>query len=626
MCGIAGFWGKGNLEVARKMVQVIGYRGPDHQGAWQADDLFLSFARLSIIDLNPHSHQPFRSVDERYAIVFNGEIYNFQELRVQLEVLGQRFHTQSDTEVLLYALATWGLEALPKLRGMFVFAFYDRAKRYLVLARDRMGKKPLYYHYQPGLFAFASEPKALWQHPDIPKRLSLPAMAAYLMLDYVPTPLSIGEGIYRLEGGHYLEVHDGKPHEPKAYWEPCFKKEPTPPFAEAMTHLDQLLSKATRLRLIADVPLGVFLSGGIDSSIVAYYAQQHSPRPVQTFSIAFAEKSYDESSYARLVAQHLGTEHHEEHLSAQKALNLLDEVLPLLDEPFADASIIPTYYLSQITRRKVTVVLGGDGGDELFAGYPTFIADYYQFLGFWLSPTLANFLGRLATTLLPPSDKNISLDFQIRQFLQGFTGPTLERHTRWLASFLPSDLKKLLKPDVYAALKPPLEAPLLFALMPYMDRLEGLDRFSQIVYLYYKTYLQDDILFKVDRASMYNSLEVRAPFLDRDVVDFVTALPRSYKQQGRQTKYILKKLFRGRLPDEVLFRPKKGFGLPLPQWLRKELKPMVEAQLLTPDPWLEPTYIRALWEAHQRRAANHRKRLWNLYVLKYFMRTQGFSN
>lgn len=624
MCGIAGFWGKGDLEIAQKMAQAIRYRGPDHQGAWQAEDLFLSFTRLSIIDLDPRSHQPFTSPDERYALVFNGEIYNFQALRSQLEKLGYTFRTRSDTEVLLYALVAWGLEALARLRGMFAFAFYDRTKKYLLLARDPMGKKPLYYFQKPGFFAFASEPKALWSHPEIPKQLSLPALAAYLMLDYVPTPLCISEGIYKLEGGHYLEVVEKAVRPPQPYWEPQLKPPTIPPFEEAVSHLDRLLSEAIKIRLVADVPLGVFLSGGIDSSIVTYYAQQHSTRPIETFSIAFSEKSYDESRYARLVSQHLGTLHHEALLPAQKVLELLDEVLPLLDEPFADPSILPTYYLSHITRQKVIVALGGDGGDELFAGYPTFIADWYQWLGVWLSPSFALRLRGLAATLLRPRDTNISLDFKIWQFLQGYTGPPVERHTRWLATFLPTDLKALLKPEIYSALRPHLEASPLFVLRPYLDRLEGLDRFSQIVYLYYKTYLQDDILFKVDRASMYNSLEVRAPFLDREVVDFVTSLPRAYKQKGRETKYILKKLFRRRLPDEVLFRPKKGFGLPLSQWLRAELRLLVEAILLMPDPWFDHVHLQRLWMSHQQRRANHRKRLWNLYVFKYFAKRWGF--
>ncbi len=618
MCGIAGFWGMGDPTLAQRMASILYHRGPDHQGTWHHNDLHLAFARLSILDLDPRSHQPFRSPDDRYAIVFNGEIYNFLEIKAELQKQGYTFRTTSDTEVLLYALIAWGKAALPRLRGMFAFAFYDAQENELLLARDRMGKKPLYYISLPGFFAFASEPKALWLHPEVPKTLSLSALAAYLILDYIPTPYALTEGLRKLEGAHYLVVRDKVVVEgPAPYWRPPFDQPLSVSFAEALEQLDSLLSEATRLRLVADVPVGVFLSGGIDSSTVAYYAQKHSSTPIKTFSIAFTEKSYDESSYARKVAALLGTEHHEEVLTPQRTLELLDEVFARLDEPFADASIIPTYFLSQITRRKVIVALGGDGGDELLAGYPTFIADRYQFLLSWAPRGFVRLLMRTAEKLLPPSDANIAFDFKVRQFLKGFTGPAVERHTRWLASFLPTDLSNLLQKDLWNAVAPLFQNEPLFFLAPFLETLPPhAPIFLQVLLIYYKTYLQEDILFKVDRASMYNSLEVRAPFLDREVVDFLTGLPRAYKQRGQETKYLLKKLMRGRLPDEVLFRPKKGFGIPLPQWIRQDLREEMEALLFSADPLFDPTYVRALWENHLNRRQNNRKLLWNLYTLK----------
>ncbi len=627
MCGIAGFWGRGEASLAEKMAQVLRHRGPDHQGTWQKEDLHLAFARLSILDLDPRSHQPFVSADGRYVIVFNGEIYNFSELKAQLSKEGYSFRTTSDTEVLLHACVHWGIEALPRLRGMFAFAFYDSEARALLLARDRMGKKPLYYTAQPGLFAFASEPKALWLHPEVSKRLSLPALAAYLMLDYVPTPYAITEGLLKLEGGHYLLVREkGIVEGPKPYWQPQMISMRVPSFEEALTHLDRSLSEATRIRLIADVPVGVFLSGGIDSSTVAYYAQQHSSLPIKTFSIAFTEKSYDESSYARRVAEHLGTDHQEEVLTPQRSLELLEAVFGYLDEPFADASILPTYFLSQITRRQVIVALGGDGGDELLAGYPTFIADRYQGLLSWVPRRGMTWLMGLAEHLLPTSDSNIALDFKVRQFLKGFTGPAVERHTRWLASFLPADLAQLLRRDLWEALQPHTQEEPLFFLRPFLQALpEGTPLFQQVVFLYYKTYLQEDILFKVDRASMYNSLEVRAPFLDREVVDFLSQLPRSYKQRGNNTKYLLKKLMEGRLPREILYRPKKGFGIPLPRWIREDLRAHIKEVLLAPDPWFRTDYIHKLWEDHLARRYNHRKLLWNLYVFKRVAQQWGLE-
>ncbi len=627
MCGIAGFWGMGDPTLAQRMASILYHRGPDHQGVWHHNDLHLAFARLSILDLDPRSHQPFRTLDARYALVFNGEIYNFPELKAQLQKEGYTFRTTSDTEVLLYACIAWGKAALPRLRGMFAFAFYDGEKNELLLARDRMGKKPLYYISLPGFFAFASEPKALWIHPAVPKVLSPPALAAYLILDYIPTPYALTEGLQKLEGGHYLLIRNKTLVEgPKPYWQPPFDKPLSISFEEALGQLDALLSEATKIRLVADVPVGVFLSGGIDSSTVAYYAQRHSATPIKTFSIAFVEKSYDESTYARKVAEFLGTDHYEETLTPQRTLELLDEVFARLDEPFADASILPTYFLSQITRKRVVVALGGDGGDELMAGYPTFIADRYQWLLSWAPRPLVTSLMAAAERLLPPSDANIAFDFKVRQFLKGFTGPAVERHTRWLASFLPAALPHLLRKELWHAIAPLFEEEPLFFLRSVLKEIpNSAPLFSQVLLIYYKTYLQEDILFKVDRASMYNSLEVRAPFLDREVVDFLTTLPRAYKQRGDQTKYILKKLMEGRLPDEILYRPKKGFGIPLPKWIRHDLRREMADRLLSPDPLFNPEYVKRLWEKHLSRQQNNRKLLWNLYVLKRVLSTWGIG-
>jgi asparagine synthase (glutamine-hydrolysing) len=622
MCGIAGFWGEGGRPIGERMIATLRHRGPDYQGVWNEGPITLAHARLSILDLDPRSHQPFFSADGRYAIVFNGEIYNFQDLRVELEKKGYAFRTTSDTEVLVYAYAAWGTACLERLRGMFAFAIYDRQEETLFLARDPMGKKPLYYTFQPGVFAFASEIKALWQHPAIPKRLSAQALQAYLVLDYVPTPLSICENIFKLEGGHYLLVRRGKKEALAAYWQPPLPQPEAPPLPEALHRLDTLLAEATRIRLIADVPVGVFLSGGIDSSTIAWYAQAHSETPILSFSIGFAEQSYDESDYAQQVARLLGTEHHSTVLTPQKALELVEEVFPQMDEPFADASILPTYFLSQFARQRVIVALGGDGGDELQAGYPTFLAERYApLLSWWPRKGIQAALW-LAANILPPSDANIALDFKVRQFLRGFTGPSEERHSRWLASFLPEELPTLLKPDWREGAPNLLQT----LLQPYLRRLPPqTDDFARTALLYYKTYLQDDILVKVDRASMYNALEVRAPLLDKEVVGFLASLPLSYRRRGNITKFLLKKLMEGRLPAEILHRPKKGFGVPLPRWLREDLKGPIEAELLRPDPWFVPQEIQRLWQAHQARKANYRKLLWNLYTFKRFAREWGFK-
>ncbi|MCX8112017.1 MAG: asparagine synthase (glutamine-hydrolyzing) [Bacteroidia bacterium] len=622
MCGIAGFWGEGGETVGHKMISTLRHRGPDYQGVWSEGPVTLAHARLSILDLDPRSHQPFFSADRRYVIVFNGEIYNFQELREQLRKKGVVFRTTSDTEVLVEAYAQWGRGMLDKLRGMFAFAIYDRLEKTFFLARDPMGKKPLYYTFREGLFAFASEMKALWQHPQIPRQLSLSALHAYLILDYVPTPLAISEGVFKLEGGHYMVVKEGKLIGHGMYWDPPMPEEKAPSLSEAVRRLDALLAEAVRLRLVADVPVGIFLSGGIDSSTVAWYAQQHSESPILSFSIGFTERSYDESDYAQKVAKRLGTDHHAAILTPQKALELVEEVFPLMDEPFADASIIPTYFLSQFARQRVIVALGGDGGDELQAGYPTFIADRYAGLLSWIPRGGISWLGWIAERTLPPSDDDIALDFKVRQFLRGFTGSPVERHTRWLSSFLPEELSQLLKPDFVKGAEQSLE----LLLNRYTDRMpQSAPLWAKTAYLYYKTYLQDDILVKVDRASMYNALEVRAPLLDREVVRFLASLPLSYRRRGSETKFLLKKLMQGRLPDEILFRPKKGFGVPLPRWLREELRAPIEAELLRPDPWFRPEALKSLWEAHQQRRSNLRKLLWNLYTFKRFAHQWGFG-
>ncbi|MCS6895027.1 MAG: asparagine synthase (glutamine-hydrolyzing) [Bacteroidia bacterium] len=622
MCGIAGFWGEGGEKAGWGMIDTLRHRGPDYQGVWSEGKATLAHARLSILDLDPRSHQPFFSPDGRYTIVFNGEIYNFQALREKLQKEGAAFRTTSDTEVLLEAYVRWGKDCLKLLRGMFAFAIYDRMEKVFFLARDPMGKKPLYYTFQGGIFAFASEIKALWAHPRIPRRLSVPALHAYLVLDYVPTPYAIGEGISKLEGGHYMVVKEGELVERASYWQPPFPSAVDFTLEEATQKLDGLLAEAVRLRMIADVPVGVFLSGGIDSSTVAWYAQKQSGSPILTFSIGFTEESYDESDYALRVAKLLGTEHYAATLTPEKTLELVEEVFPLMDEPFADASILPTYFLSQFARQRVIVALGGDGGDELQAGYPTFIADRYAWLLSPLPRGVVLSLSKLAERLLPARDENIALDFKVRQFLRGFTGKAVERHTRWLASFLPEEIPSLLHPDYATGAQDILST----CLAPYLSRVPAeatLD--SQTAYLYYKTYLQDDILVKVDRASMYNALEVRAPLLDKEVVGFLAGLPMDFRRRGNQTKLLLKKLMKGRLPDEILFRPKKGFGIPLSRWLRYELRAPIQAELMRPDPWFRPEALQNLWNVHQSRKANYRKLLWNLYTFKRFARQWGLG-
>jgi asparagine synthase (glutamine-hydrolysing) len=598
------------------MVNSIRHRGPDYQGTALKDNVGLAHARLSIIDLSPEANQPFFSADKSLAITFNGEIYNYLALKETLLKTGKyKFRTSSDTEVLLYMYKEYGTGMFSKVHGMFSFGIYDFNKKQLLLARDRMGKKPLYYSVQGDTLVFASELKAILQHPLVSKELNLDALNEYLTLEYVPTPHTIFKNINKLEASHYLVFKDAGIAENKPYWKVDFTQKNIS-FSSAVTELDNLLNNAVKCRLMSDVPLGVFLSGGLDSSAVAYYAQKNSSRKINSFSIGFNEKSYDESSYARLVANKLGTQHHEEILSAKQSLELIPEIIAKLDEPFADPSIIPTYFLSRFTRKHVTVALGGDGSDELMAGYPTFISEKFAGLFHSMPKSLIKFAKAL-TNMFPPSDANISMDFKLTQFLKGFEANRQDTHTLWLGSFTPRLKQKLFTPAAKASIT---NGNGLDCVERYMAEVPTADDFNKLLYSYYRTYLLEDILVKVDRASMYNSLEVRAPFLDTSVVEFLNSLPKEYKIKGYTSKRILKELMRDKLPDEIIDRPKKGFGIPVSLWLRNELKSTMEEYLskerIEKEGLFNYSYINTLKQEHLGKKKNHRKLLWNLMVFE----------
>ena len=614
MCGIAGFWGKGNESVMQAMTEALHHRGPDFTGTFFDPKMALGLghARLSILDLSAGAHQPFFSEDKRFVIIFNGEIYNFKSIRQDLVDRGYGpFQTQGDTEVLLKAYQADGLACLSKLNGMFAFAIFDYERNELLLARDRMGKKPLYIAQASGTLLFASELKAILQHPEFKSELNLNALNHYLTLDYVPTPISIFEGVEKLEGGHYLQIDFKGNIKRGSFWEPNFIPLEIS-FEEAKEELDRLLAEATALRLVADVPVGIFLSGGLDSSAVAYYAQKQATKPIQTFSIGFNEKSYDERAYAQQVAKQLGTEHHERILTAQESIDLLPAVFSSLDEPFADPSILPTYLLSQFTRSKVTVALGGDGSDELLAGYPTFISEKLAPFLSWMPAQMVQGLQKMVN-FLPASDQNISLDFKLRQFLKGFESSKRFRHSQWLGSFSISEKKNLWSKDIEFKI-------------PKQNTLRVVEEYAkrgseqELIYMYLKTYLQDDILVKVDRASMMNSLEVRAPFMDVNVVDFLNRLPYEYKLKGFKGKHLLKETMRGKLPEDIIDRPKKGFGIPVSLWLKNELKDLchdlLSKEAIESQGLFDYKYVEQLKQNHFNGRQNNRKELWNLMVFQ----------
>ncbi len=609
MCGIAGFFGIEDRGIIRKMISAIAYRGPDNIEVFCKENLCLGHARLSILDLKQEANQPF--VDEEFIIVYNGEIYNFQNLK-ELYLKDISFKTNCDTEVIVKMFRKYGVAMLDKIHGMFAMAIYNQKTETLFMARDRTGKKPLYYTNTPKSFVFASELKALRYHPEVSSEVDLDALNSYLTYDYVPAPASILKDVKKFFPGHYMLVENGEIKHYESYWDMSYEKS-TLSFEEARLQLDNLLDNATQRRLISDVPLGVFLSGGLDSSAVAFYAQKNSTSRIKTFSIGFEEKSYDESDYASKVSKYLGTDHTFDILTEATAKSLIEPISGLIDEPFADASIIPTYYLSKITRNQVTVALGGDGSDELFLGYPTFQAHHFKnFI-----PRIAlSALRNLCDAILPVSDRDISFDFKIKQFLRGLTGTDKETHQLWLGSFLPGEKHTLLTDEVIGHLG---NENGLSPIYYYFQKTENLNSLDRAGYYYCKTYLVDDILFKVDRASMYNSLEVRAPFLDTDVVEFANSLPWNFKQRRLSGKYILKKTMDGKIPHEVIYRPKKGFGLPLSRWLRSDLGEMVKemfSETMMSHNFFNQNKISEMVKQHENSSYNHRKQLWNLFMFQ----------
>lgn len=608
MCGIAGFVGRGEKRDLEEMVGAIRHRGPDASGNAFAQGVGLGHARLSIIDTSSAGTQPMFTDTGRVAIIFNGEIYNFKDLKKDLGEFASKFKSNTDTEVILYLYKKYGEKCFSVLSGMFAIALYDFEKRELFLARDSLGKKPLYWCIAGGDLIFASEIKAILKHPSFSPELDSESLYKYLTYDFVPTPHSILKGVYKLEAGTYLSFKEGVVRK-IPFWQPNFK-EIDLTLKDAEMKLDSLIREATEKRLISDVPLGVFLSGGLDSSTVAYYASRSKKDLLKTFSIGFEDKSFDESSYAEKVASFLGTAHTTLQVTAREIFEDIPKIFKSLDEPLSDASIIPTYILSKLTKKHVTVALGGDGGDELFAGYPTFQAEKI-FSFFSALPRALRLSFARAVNLIPVSHKNLSFDFKLKKFMEGAEESNLfYRHQKWLGTFSDKEKESLL-----------LEEP-----SPDMNTFHDIERIlesssfsddrNKNLFLYQRTYMMDEVLTKVDRASMLSGLEVRAPFLDKDVVEFVNSLPYQYKIKGFTTKYILKKLMKGRLPDEIIHRKKKGFGIPLSAWLSGPLKGLL-LELLSKERIraagiFNPHEVERLKREHLEGKRDNRKKLWNI--------------
>jgi asparagine synthase (glutamine-hydrolysing) len=610
MCGICGFVGAGSSDDLQRMNSSLVHRGPDESGSWSASALPVQLGnrRLSVIDL-PGGRQPMTTPDGELVITFNGEIYNHRELRAELQKLGHRFATDhSDTEVLLLGYREWGAGLVPRLNGMWAFAIYDVKRAQLFCSRDRFGEKPFYYTVANGAFVFASELTALATHPSVPRNVSRRALQKYFAYGYVPAPLSIFEGVLKLPAGCSLFVDaQSLEHRLEKYWdfvlEP-FEDIPRNPEGEWGEQIRALLDRAVKRRLLADVPVGVFLSGGIDSSAVTAFASRHVQEGrLKTFSIGFQEKSFDETEFASRISSEFRTDHQIETLSMERAREVIDDCLDRLDEPMGDSSLLPTYLVSGLARRHVTVALGGDGGDELFAGYDPFLALRRAELYRAIFPRPIHAAIKAIFNRMPVSQGNMALDFRIKRTLRGLDyDPRLWLPT-WMAPLDHASLEELFSE--------PIDLEDLYSeAIEQWENCRQTDLVDKTLQFYTKLYLQDDILVKVDRASMMHSLEVRAPFLDIELVDFVRQIPSAYKFRHGTTKYILKKALENVLPREILFRTKKGFGVPVATWLRSGQLP---AQT-RPLPMLNAPLVQKKLQAHQSRKSDESAFLWGVHV------------
>src|SRR2546421_12234641 len=618
MCGICGIAG-GDPARARDRVQLMCgsmvHRGPDDEGSVQLGDVTLGMRRLSIIDIEG-GHQPMANEDSTVWVVQNGEIYNHRELRNQLLDAGHRFATQSDTEVLVHGYEEWGEQVVERLNGMFAFALFDRRNSSLFLARDRMGIKPLHYAVDGDRLVFASELKALLRDPALRKGIDPVALDEYLAYEFVPSPRSIVRGISKLRPGHTVSWSlANRKLTMRRYWSPRLNPEPSSEgrdLDEECARLRDVLREAVRKELISDVPLGVFLSGGIDSSAVAAMMTELGG-DVKSFSVGFVERSFDESPHAQTVARHLGTDHHELTLEPAALLGLIPKLPLLLDEPLGDASIIPTYLLAAFTRQHVKVALGGDGGDELFAGYPTLQA--HRLAAYYLRApgVLRRGIVEPVVRRLPVSRSNLSFDFRAKRFVAGAAHPVAERHQRWMGSFAREERAALLSP----ALRTELAAGNGEGLV---DEFGSFEPLNQALLIDMRLYLENDILVKLDRASMMASLEGRVPLLNNDFVAYATSLPLDMKLHGLRTKFLLKRALRGMLPDRILDRPKKGFGIPVADWfrgpLREQLLSVLAPERIVREGYFDAGAVGRLIDDHLAGRRDNRKQLWTLFAFE----------
>jgi asparagine synthase (glutamine-hydrolysing) len=622
MCGICGVVSSADpaglsQEILQKMCLPLHHRGPDDEGYYLDRNAGLGMRRLSIIDL-VNGDQPICNEDGTLWLVFNGEIYNFRQLRTQLEGKGHVFKTNSDSEVILHAFEEFGYECLNQFNGMFAFAIWDTRRRSLFLARDRIGIKPLFYWASKQKLVFGSELSAILAHPDVPKDIDYIALDQFLTLEYIPSPRSILQGINKLSPGHYLLFQEDQ-LTLKQYWDlPIYESELTA--EDSIEELRHLLKDSVRLQLVSDVPLGAFLSGGIDSSTVVAYMSDGDSDPIKTFTIGFQDDSYDETRYARMVSTRFGTEHHEEILRPDIS-DLAEKLIGHLDEPIADFSIFPTYLVSKIASRFIKVVLSGDGGDEVFAGYDSYVAQRYDSVYSRVPARIRQGIISNLIDFIPPQATKKGVINKAKRFIEGSALPAPLQHCRWMIFLNPEQRDALYQPWFKRSLNGSFP---YSALEKHFGKVAHAEPLKQQQYVDIKTYLVDNILTKVDRMSMAASIETRVPLLDHRIVELALNLPGDQKIRGQKTKIILRQAMKDYLPAEVLNKPKQGFSIPLKHWLNGPLRPMM-SDLLSETSVRQRGYfdsrIIADWiEEHNTGRANHSHRLWSLMVLELWQR------
>ncbi|MGA7220681.1 MAG: asparagine synthase (glutamine-hydrolyzing) [Candidatus Sulfotelmatobacter sp.] len=619
MCGIAGivntaFGRRIESATIQRMCRAILHRGPDDEGIFVKDCAGFGMRRLSIIDL-AGGHQPVFNEDRSVWVVFNGEIYNFPQLRSELQSRGHRLTTHTDTEVIVHLYEEMGRDCVHQLRGMFAFALYDEPRRKVLIARDRMGQKPLHYAFDGKRLLFGSEIKSILAVAPELAQVDRQALRQYLLFGYIPDPATSFVAIKKLPPGHLLELEDGK-LSVSQYWDlPQYGTHSPASEEECLEQLEHRLAEAVKMRLIADVPLGAFLSGGADSSTIVALMARFSSRPVKTFSIGFRQKDFDETPYARMVAQKFDTEHHELILEPD-VVSSVDTLTHSLEEPFGDASALPTYFVSCLARQHVTVALSGDAGDEIFAGYDRYRVCLRDRSFGWLPASTRRFYREYLYRLVPRSVPGRSLSYSLslpwqERYLEDISLRPVQRQIEFLSKdfILPASGES----DPYDLFR------------GYIEYAPARDPLSRLLYLDSKTYLPADILTKVDRMSMLTSLEARSPMVDHIFLEWATGLTSEWKMRGNEQKYILRKLAeRLGVPREVLYRPKRGFALPLVHWTRHELKGLIQTVLLEPRTlqrgYLNPAGIRQLLDEHFRGRRNHAGRIWRLLMLELWHR------